>query len=113
MNPFPFTQRRMAWRSCLLLLTLTCAGLQVAAQQNMAAMPAKSAAPETQVGDATQGLLSLQRSNSQASPVPRPIPGEIASRSYQRYLKSFEHPIPEKFNTTVKTSSGGEGGPSN
>ena len=30
---------------------------------------------------------------------PRTIDGEQASRSYQRYLKSFETKIPERFET--------------
>ncbi|RYF62499.1 MAG: DUF3613 domain-containing protein, partial [Comamonadaceae bacterium] len=42
---------------------------------------------------------------------PRPIPGEVAGRSYQRYLKSFDHPIPERFGTTVGgTSAAGSSG---
>lgn len=60
-----------------------------------------------QIGDATHDLLALQRDGRQASPTPRPIAGDVAGRSYSRYLKSFEHPIPEAFGTTVKTSSGG------
>lgn len=59
-----------------------------------------------QVGDATQGLLAWQRSGEIASPTPRPIAGNIANRSYERYLKSFEFAIPEHMNSTVKTSGG-------
>jgi len=40
-----------------------------------------------------------------ASQTPRPIPGAIAYRSYERYLKSFEFPIPEHLNSSVKSSS--------
>lgn len=60
-----------------------------------------------QVGDATQDLLAWQRSGVIASSTPRPIPGAIAYRSYERYLKSFEYPIPERLNSSVKTQSGG------
>ncbi|MCY1214292.1 hypothetical protein D9M72_261010 [compost metagenome] len=60
-----------------------------------------------QVGDATQGLLAWQRSGDIASKTPRPIAGSVAQRSYERYLKSFEFPIPERMSSTVKTSSGG------
>ena len=62
------------------------------------------------VGDATEGLLAWQRSGQIASPTPRPIPGVIAHRSYERYLKSFEHPIPEYLNSSVKKapSDGGQ-----
>ena len=60
-----------------------------------------------QVGDATQGLLAWQRSGDIASKTARPIAGNVAHRSYERYLKSFEFPIPERMSSTVKTSSGG------
>jgi len=60
-----------------------------------------------QVGDATQGLLAWQRSGDIASKTTRPIAGNVAHRSYERYLKSFEFPIPERMSSTVKTSSGG------
>ncbi len=50
-----------------------------------------------QIGSATQNLLQLQRNS--AGQRPRPIDGEQASRSYQRYLKSFETAIPERFDT--------------
>jgi len=65
---------------------------------------------QLQIGDATQSLLEWQSSGVIASPTPRPIPGAIAYRSYERYLKSFEFPIPERLNSSVKTqsSSGGK-----
>lgn len=49
------------------------------------------------VGAATSDLLALQRKSTGSRP--RPIDGEQASRSYQRYLKSFETTIPERFET--------------
>jgi hypothetical protein len=63
------------------------------------------------VGDATAGLLALQRDGTAASPVPRPITGEVATRSYQRYLRSFEQAIPERLGGSVSggTSSVGAG----
>lgn len=59
-----------------------------------------------QIGDATQGLFAWQRSGEIASPTARPIAGNIANRSYERYLKSFEFPIPERMSSTVKSTSG-------
>jgi len=62
-----------------------------------------------QIGDATQGLLAWQRSGEIASPTSRPIAGNVANRSYERYLKSFEFPIPERMSSSVKSSSGSGG----
>ncbi|CAN7585918.1 DUF3613 domain-containing protein [Variovorax paradoxus] len=59
-----------------------------------------------QVGDATQSLLAWQRSGDIASKTSRPIAGPIAQRSYERYLKSFEFPVPERLSSTVKTTTG-------
>ncbi|MCY1530190.1 hypothetical protein D9M68_653680 [compost metagenome] len=59
-----------------------------------------------QVGDSTSSLFAWQRSGEIASKTPRPIAGSVAGRSYERYLKSFEHPIPEHMNSTVKASTG-------
>lgn len=90
------------------LLALACA-LPVhahpnAAADNSATHGASEAAlpPETPyprqritIGDGTNHLLDLQR-NAPATH-PRPIDGEQASRSYQRYLRSFETDIPEHY----------------
>ena len=74
-----------------------------------AAAEAAPAGP-ARVGDATAGLLALQRDGAAASPVPRPIPGEVAGRSYQRYLKSFEQPIPERFGFSTAGGGASQGG---
>ena len=47
------------------------------------------------IGAATDAIFALQRDAPAVRP--RTIDGAQASRSYERYLKSFEHPIPEKF----------------
>ena len=62
-----------------------------------------------QVGDATQSLLAWQLSGEITSTTPRTIAGDVANRSYERYLKSFEFPIPERMTSSVKPSSGGGG----
>lgn len=51
-------------------------------------------------GDATRHLLQMQVSASQSGPH-LPMLGDEATASYRRYLKSFEHPIPEFYKTTV------------
>jgi hypothetical protein len=67
----------------------------------VATQPTPSGAiPTTEVGDVTHQLLSLQVAGTQAGRL-LPIPGQEASASYNRYLKSFEHPIPEFYETTV------------
>lgn len=49
------------------------------------------------IGSATERLLAMQVASPGVHP--RPIDGEQASRSYQRYIKSFETKIPERFDT--------------
>lgn len=49
------------------------------------------------IGRSTQDLLARQR--VAPGQRPRPIEGEQASRSYGRYLKSFETSIPEHYST--------------
>ncbi|WP_394681668.1 DUF3613 domain-containing protein [uncultured Comamonas sp.] len=51
------------------------------------------------VGRATERLLAMQVASPGVHP--RPIDGEQARRSYQRYLKSFETKIPERFEAGV------------
>lgn len=89
-------------------LTLACASLLLGAaalwlSTAHAQAPAPAAAPAAavQVGDATQSLLEKQRAGTLASSTPRPIAGEVAQRSYERYLRSFERPIPESFTTVA------------
>ncbi|WP_208511244.1 DUF3613 domain-containing protein [Variovorax paradoxus] len=64
-------------------------------------------APPLQVGDATMNLLAWQSSGAIASQTPRRIPGDIARRNYERYLKSFEHTIPEYMGSSLNSSTGG------
>jgi hypothetical protein len=47
-------------------------------------------------GAAARTWLDLQVSGEASAPPPR-LPGEAAQRSYQRYLQSFEQPIPESY----------------
>ncbi|WP_390348651.1 DUF3613 domain-containing protein [Variovorax boronicumulans] len=65
--------------------------------------------PPLQVGDSTLNLFAWQRSGEVASKTPRPIAGSVASRSYERYLKSFEHPIPERLGSSVTNAKNGGG----
>jgi hypothetical protein len=100
----PFGPRPAACRALLLASVLASAGSAMAAGPEVGTL-GEGSAPMLPVGDATRDLLALQRSGSMASATRRPIDGEVASRSYLRYLKSFEHPIPEKYGTAVHGSS--------
>ncbi|WP_447897422.1 DUF3613 domain-containing protein [Stenotrophomonas sepilia] len=67
--------------------------------------PAPPAAPRArlQSGEATRNLFRLQASGQQAGQR-LPILGDQATLSYARYLKSFEHEIPDFFETDVSRS---------
>ena len=52
-------------------------------------------AGQAEVGDKTEALLELQRSETAASRTPRPMSGEQAENIHKRYLDSFTHPIPD------------------
>ncbi len=67
------------------------AALHAAPGAKTAPVPAVSA-PE--IGATTANLLELQRSGLAAGKT-QPIGGDVAARSYKRYLDSFERPIPE------------------
>jgi len=59
------------------------------------------------VGVETQAWLDLQTSNNAAIGAPEPLSGEVAARVYQRYLESFEYPIPETFERERFVEDGG------
>lgn len=71
---------------------------------------AQTAGEPAPIGQQTRAWLDLQASNSAALGAPEPVPGEVATRVYERYLKSFEHPIPEDFEREAFVESGGQGG---
>ncbi|MGE5469484.1 MAG: DUF3613 domain-containing protein [Bacteroidota bacterium] len=73
----------------ILVLAVYAAGALADEPAATPARPANSA----EVGASTTALLELQRSGLAAGKL-QPISGEVASRSYQRYLESFSQPIP-------------------
>ena len=80
--------------------------------QAQPAAPLKTVAvvhPVTLIGDATLSMLELQRSGQLAAPA-QPMLGAEASAAYARYLKSFDHPIPEHLDSSVGTVGGAIGG---
>ncbi|TJY56705.1 DUF3613 domain-containing protein [Sinimarinibacterium sp. CAU 1509] len=60
-----------------------------------------------QIGDSTRAWLELQSSGNASLGAVRPMPGEVAEKVYQRYLKSFEKEIPDKFDREQFVSSSG------
>jgi hypothetical protein len=63
----------------------------------------------TRIGDAAHSILALQRSGQAAAPA-QPMLGPEASAAYARYLKAFDHPIPEHLDSSVGTVGGAAGG---
>jgi hypothetical protein len=57
-----------------------------------------------ELGADTRAWLELQRSGRSAAPE-RSLPGPVASRIYDRYLNSFEHPVPDQFERDSVMSS--------
>lgn len=47
-----------------------------------------------EIGAATSALLELQRSGAAAGKA-QPVTGDVASRSYQRYLEGYTQPLPD------------------
>lgn len=104
MNRFPIL---FAPRPALLaaLCALAVAAPALAQQQ---AGPAEVRPSDLAVGDATRGLLDIQRNGSQAGPM-QPLTGEQATLGYVRHMRSFTHPLPEFF-STISTGSPLRGG---
>lgn len=78
----------------------------------LAAQQESGTAPSEAVGPETRAWVDLQTQGAVASPVARPMPGDIAERVYQRHADSFAHPIPETLSreSFVGGSGGGGGG---
>lgn len=63
----------------------------------------------SEIGHATNALLAFQRDGRAAGPA-LPVLGDTASMSYQRYLESFKHKIPESMGSPVSSSGNGSSG---
>ncbi|AOI98187.1 DUF3613 domain-containing protein [Burkholderia sp. LA-2-3-30-S1-D2] len=94
---------RLAWLHRSIALVVLMGGAT-------AALCEESMPSAAEVGHSTDALLALQRDNRAAGPA-LPMLGDTASLSYQRYLDSFKHKIPESMGSPVNTNgSGGSGG---
>jgi hypothetical protein len=52
---------------------------------------------------ATHRLLEVQRSGQNASTEEQYLSGKVNTQIYQRYVKSFSRPIPERFSSDTFT----------
>jgi len=88
------------------LTRATEAAAPAATPAEAAAEPVPFAHPARgEVGTTTRALFRLQASGQQAGPR-LPILGDQASASYTRYMKSFQHEIPDFFETDVGKTNG-------
>lgn len=84
------------------------AALPVAAAQPVSEEARFSPAPAPpQIGDVTMELLNMQANGSAAAPV-LPMLGVTAELSWQRYLDSYKHPIPEFYENKVQKIGSGQ-----
>jgi hypothetical protein len=92
--------------ACILLIGGTAAAQQPPNTPSSAPTPGFAPAEASppfragQIGDTTRYVLQLQAGGSQAGKS-LPMIGDEASAAYHRYLKSFEHPIPDFYNTAL------------
>ena len=63
--------------------------------------PAEAPPPETrnEIGVVSRQWLALQRNGTQASKNPQNLSGQVQEQVYERYRKSFTHPIPERLSS--------------
>lgn len=64
------------------------------------------AAEREAFGEDARRWVDLQVSGDAAERSPDGMPGEIAERVWQRYVESFSHPIPERFEREGFVESG-------
>ncbi|WP_293781050.1 DUF3613 domain-containing protein [uncultured Oxalicibacterium sp.] len=65
-------------------------------QNNLTQITEDDAPAKRRVGETTTSLLHTQVAGSMAGPA-LPMLGPTANLSWQRYLESYKHPIPENF----------------
>ena len=60
-----------------------------------------------ETGEATRQWLDRERQGQQAAAQPQPLSGPVQEQIYERYQKSFSHPIPERFESERVNSGSG------
>lgn len=61
-------------------------------------------------GAQTQAWVDLQVSGRESTHHKPALSGDVATHIYDRYLKSFDHPIPDTFSREKFVQGGGSGG---
>lgn len=74
----------------------------------MLALPALAQQSAAPAEGSARAWVELQKGGTAASPVARPMPGDLAERTYDRYAESFSHPIPETLKREGFLESGGQ-----
>jgi len=74
------------------------------------AVMAEDKAADYKLGDEVHAWTDLQKSGAASNPTVQPMPGEIADKVYDRYLKTFEYPIPQAFDRESFVGGGGGSG---
>ncbi|OZI47018.1 TapA domain-containing protein [Bordetella genomosp. 5] len=90
---------------------------QPAAAAAASAAAASAAAPAARAGAddldrpgaVTRALMAAQADGRRAGPG-LPLQGPVASAAWQRYIQSFEQPLPQWFGTRIENKSGSGGG---
>lgn len=89
--------------SLTIALWLTVSGTVLASETSAGA----TLAPQSpQQGEIARLWLGRQRDGTQAAAQPQPLPGPVLEQIYERYRKSFAHPIPEHFESEHAGSRG-------
>lgn len=99
------TMRQMPRLRALPLLLLAAPLWAQPATSDQGAGPVQAAiateAAPSRIGGATRSLLQRQREGREASAIPRAIAGDVAELSHQRYLDSFQQPLPPWFGSRL------------
>lgn len=53
--------------------------------------------PAYEIGSEARQWLDMQREGTHASPQAQTLPGPVMDQVYQRYIRSFGHPIPDLY----------------
>lgn len=105
--------KRICFLAAVVPLLWASTGLAAQSQQTETYGPGVSNASEghriTDIGQTAKADLELQRSG-RAAVDDKPLSQAAATRIYDRYLDSFTHEIPEKFEESSFSPSGGSGG---